>query len=263
MRKIYVNLACFFIVTLANSLALATIHTGYPHSVIPWGYVGDAGPTYWWQLSHEFHTCHSGKKQSPINFTRAQIKKGDKDSLSFHYHATHPKIVNIGKTIRLLFSKKDKETIRLDGVTYYLENIHLHTPSEHTIDGQRYPMEFHMVHVNKKGDHMVIAVPVRYGQDNTVLAQIAHHVPRRLFDEHKLKHKKINPEKLIPLNDHYYHYVGSFTTPPCTEGVQWVVFQHGVTAEMQQVLDFQMKYSQVNARPVQQTHHRKITLSRS
>jgi len=71
----------------------------------------------------------------------------------------------------------------------------------------------------------------------------------------------INAKHLLPADQTYYSYMGSLTTPPCTEGVQWLVMKTPVEISRDQVSHFTALYP-MNARPLQARNDRLIKVGK-
>lgn len=241
---------------------------------VNWGYTGKLAN--WGQLSPEFAVCANGKSQSPINID-TQVQKATY-ALSIQYQDAPMEIVNDGETsltinrvrtiinkghaIQLDFSKNGpKETIIFDNKPYHLIEFHVHTPSETAIKGQKQAMEIHFVHESEDGQAAVLAVLVKEGAANTELQDIIDHFPNDRGIKHKVANEKINPAILMPKKRDYYHFAGSLTTPPCTEGLHWLVMPDTITASAEQIKLFKLAVDGDNARPLQARHQRNIYYS--
>lgn len=239
---------------------------------IKWGYEGKTGPQHWGQLDSAFAVCANGQAQSPINITKETIAKNT--SLTLHYKAAPMLIVDdgltelmIGKTqtifndghaIQLNFAQDAEEKITYNDKSYWLVQFHIHTPSENKWQGQSFPMEIHFVHQGEDGTLAVIGVFVRNGKENPVFKKIVAHLPKREGDIMTVKGENINPADLIPVRQDYYSFAGSLTTPPCLEGVQWLVMAEPITASAVQIAKLKRAINGENARPVQALHGRQI-----
>ncbi|VVC76651.1 Carbonic anhydrase [Aquicella siphonis] len=243
---------------------------------VKWGYIGNNGPVRWGQLNPAFALCSKGQSQSPINIDK-KFKKMDSD-LEIHYQPAMMRIVDDGITqllikstqtvindghgIQLNFPRNGaRETIRFGGVDYHLEQFHMHSPSENTLNGQAFPMEIHFVHQGDDGKVAVIGVFVKAGKANPVLQNLIDHFPSDEGIEHSLQGVQINPVDLLPERRAFFYFSGSLTTPPCTEGLQWIVMPEPITASSAQILLFRNAAGGENARPVQPRHKRKIFYS--
>lgn len=237
-------------VMLAYSIgAQAASSPSAPH----WSYEGNAGPDHWAELSADFQTCHNGKFQSPIDI-RHTIE-GRLPPLKLEFHTAAENLVNNGHTLQV--NVDDEDDFMLDGETFRLKQYHFHTPSENQIDGHSYPLEAHFVHANADGEIAVIAVMFEVGKENTALNPIIAAMPKQLNQEVVVK-QRMDLKPLFPEDRHYYRFSGSLTTPPCTEGLRWLVMKHPVTLSQSQLHDFQLALKNSNNRPLQPLHGRLI-----
>lgn len=217
-----------------------------------WGYSGHEGPSHWGELSHDYEACQSGKKQSPINITGAQTANLAK--IEFHYQPGALDVVNNGHTIQV--NVPAGSYIVADGKKYKLLQFHFHSPSEHEINGKHADMVAHLVHQADDGQLGVIGVLMNKGKANTELARIWAYLPQHKGD-HTHEAVKINAAHLLPENTAYYNYSGSLTTPPCSEGVNWLVLQNATSVSQEQVAAFTKIFSN-SIRPVQPLNGRVI-----
>lgn len=217
-----------------------------------WGYEGQEGPAHWGDLATEYATCKTGKSQSPINITAAKtVKLAD---IKFNYQPSALDVVNNGHTIQVNYAAGS--SINVGGKQYKLLQFHFHSPSEHTVDGKPYDMVAHLVHQADDGQLSVIGVLMTKGKSNAVIDAIWADLPKHAGD-HKRSDKQISVADLLPAKHGYYNYSGSLTTPPCSEGVNWMVLQTPVEVSAEQVAAFTNIFS-TSVRPVQPLHGRSI-----
>ena len=116
--------------------------------------------------------------------------------------------------------------ITIDGKKFYLQQFHLHNPSEHTVDNASFGMELHLVNKSDDGALAVLGVLMNTGDENSPLAELFSKMPTTKTDENSMValDEKIDPSDLIPVGSKVARYSGSLTTPPCTEPVIWSVF---------------------------------------
>jgi carbonic anhydrase len=158
-----------------------------------------------------------------------------------------------GQTV--LHFDKDS-TIVFDDDLYLLEQFHFHVPSEHTVDQRHYPMELHLVHHNERHEVAVVAVFMEEGKHNPFFETFLEHAPPQvggIVDDHD---HTVNPIDLLPERRTYYRYSGSFTTPPCSEGVIWAVLHDSIEVSAEQIKKFRMLLGYDNVRPTQPLHKR-------
>ncbi|QSZ42787.1 carbonate dehydratase [Sulfurimonas aquatica] len=212
-----------------------------------WDYGSHNGPAHWEEFSK---TCGKGIHQSPINIIPGKTMSMNHEyDLSMHDDITGmAKVIDNGHSIKV--TPEHGGAITLHGEDFNLLQFHFHGKSEHTIDGKRFDMVAHMVHQNPKTEQLaVVAVFFEAGEKSVVLEKIINNVGSTV---------KIDPQDFMPLDtSHYYHYIGSLTTPPCSENVQWYLLKKPITASKEQIEHFRKFYVD-NERPVQELHDRKV-----
>ena len=218
-----------------------------------WGYDGAGAPEHWGELSADFKTCQLGMEQTPIDLDKGVRAKVGKP-LTIAYKPVGGKIVNNGHTIQVNVDKGCSCTI--EGTTYELLQFHFHHPSEHLVSGKPYSMELHLVHKAGTGSLAVIGVFLREGQPNAVLAPVFDNMPKEA-DESEALARPLDPSGLLPKSRSFYRYMGSLTTPPCSEGLTWSVFKEPIEASPEQIRKFAALFPN-NARPVQPRNNRVI-----
>ena len=149
--------------------------------------------------------------------------------------------------------------MKLDGVPYKLVQFHFHTPSEEHINGKAYPMVMHLVHKNDKGELAVVGVMLKQGKANAALKPFFDNLPQA-EGEKKVLDASFNIANLLPAKRDYFKYMGSLTTPPCSEGVRWQVLKQPIDVSNNQIHAFQKLYKH-NARPVQPLNGREVEQS--
>lgn len=220
---------------------------------IQWGYSGAAGPEHWGELAPEFATCSTGKNQSPINLTG--MIEGKLPALEVHYKAGGNEVVNNGHTIQIKYAPGS--SMAVGDRTFELKQAHFHSPSENIIEGRSYPLEVHFVHVDKNGNLAVIAVMFETGQSNAELEKAWALMPMGKGETAVLK-DAVDAGILLPQDHAYYRYNGSLTTPPCSEGVHWLVMKSSGTASKEQIDKFKQAMHHANNRPVQPINARVV-----
>jgi carbonic anhydrase len=224
---------------------------------IHWGYEGEGGPAYWGSLKPEYATCGSGLYQSPIDINNTI--KASLDKLAFSYKETPLKIINNGHSIQVNY--EPGSTFTVDGQTYELLQFHFHAPSEHTVKGQFYDMEMHLVHKNSKNELAVVGVMLKKGTPNNIIQVLWDNIPSEVNKENAVTGISVNAAGLLPSNTGYYHYFGSLTTPPCSEGVNWSVLKTPIEVSEEQIAKFRSVMGVDNNRPVLPVNKRFILSS--
>ena len=218
-----------------------------------WGYEAENGPDVWAQLSPEYGLCGAGIHQSPIdivNLTPAKLPP-----ITFNYQPTFLNIYNTGNTIEVVYT--EGSWIEVDGTKYHLLQFHFHAPSEHTVVGNLYDMEMHLVHKSEDGTLAVIGVLIESGSINTAFASFWHCLPSIPGESAQMKGVILNASDLLPSAKQTYRYNGSLTTPPCSEGVKWFVLTTPIEMSHSQIAAFKVILSG-NNRPVQPLNGREL-----
>ncbi|CAK9883643.1 MAG: Carbonic anhydrase [Candidatus Erwinia impunctatus] len=151
----------------------------------------------------------------------------------------------------------DGDDFILDNEKFILKQFHFHTPSENHIFDKSYPLEAHFVHANSDGEVAVIAVMFDIGKENSTLNTILQAVPEKVDDSQPLK-KTIDLAPLFPEDKSYYRFSGSLTTPPCSEGLSWLVIKQPLTLSEKQLNKFTKILKHTNNRPIQPLRGRVI-----
>jgi carbonic anhydrase len=249
------------IVCAAVLLATATLASAQntPTDVIPsntpWEYSDGRGPLVWGKLDPAYSACSKGKEQSPVNLKGAHLNKA-LQPIEFHYVAGSVTLVNNGHTIVAIV--KPGSYIVAGGTRYDLQQFHFHTPSEHAVEGKLTHMDVHMMH--KSADGKLAEIAVRFVQErgtpNAVMATLWPHLPKTNGATEQVT-DMVNPGGFLPRDRGYWTYIGSITTPPCTEGVRWFVFENELNMSLDQLRVFQSIFK-MNSRPLQDLHGRRI-----
>jgi carbonic anhydrase len=220
---------------------------------VHWGYSGHEGPGHWGELDPKYSACSEGKNQSPVNLTG--MIESDLPAIAISYQPGGNEVLNNGHTIQVNY--KPGSTISVNGHEFELKQLHFHSPSENTIEGKSYPMEAHFVHADKEGNLAVIALMFKTGEQNAELEKAWAHMPEKSGEKYELP-KSVDANMLLPNDRDYYRFNGSLTTPPCSEGVWWLVMKSVSTASKEQIDAFSHTMHHPNNRPVQPANARAI-----
>lgn len=217
-----------------------------------WSYSGETGPHAWSGLEADYIPCSSGSEQSPVNI--AETVSGDAE-LVINYDAVPLQVLNIGHSIQI--NTKPGNSIVFNGQTYELVQVHSHTPSEHTINGQPAAMEWHFVHKDNAGHLVVLGVLMNVGAANPGMAVFWDRLPQ---EEGTVASSQsyLSLESMLPADRSFYMYDGSLTTPPCSQEVEWIVMKTPLTASQQQIDVHRAMFGET-ARPVQNLYGRTVT----
>ncbi|XP_057859218.2 alpha carbonic anhydrase 7-like [Cryptomeria japonica] len=221
-------------------------------------YTGARGPSHWGDLKEEWKTCGDGRQQSPIDVLKRNIEiSPNLGELQTSYKEANASLKNNGHDVMLRWAK-GAGSIQVDGVNFTLRQCHWHSPAEHLIGGTRYPLEIHMVHQPADNKTVVIGILYKYGKPDTFLAQVLPFI-----SEAEESLGMIDPKHIKFGSRKYYTYTGSFTTPPCTEGVTWIIIHKVRSVSRDQVRNLIAAVHDgfgKNARPIQSENGRTIEL---
>jgi len=210
-----------------------------------WDYDGEFGPENWGKINPAWAQCGKGSRQSPIDIRDGM--KVNLDEIDFDYRpATFTEIDN-GHTVQV--NVAGGSFINVGVERYELVQFHFHRPSEERINGKGTEMVIHLVHRDTKGRLAVVAVLLERGKGNDAIQTVWNNIP---LEKGQLGAPgiELDPLELLPNRRQYYTYMGSLTTPPCTENVLWLVMKQPMTASPAQMALFSRLYP-LNARPVQ------------
>jgi carbonic anhydrase len=217
-----------------------------------WDYSGSGGPEAWGQLQPEFAKCSTGTRQSPIDI-RDGIKVG-LEAVQFNYQPGSFRVIDNGHTVQVNLGAGN--SIEVMGRRYELVQFHFHRPSEERVDGRQFDMVVHLVHKDIDGRLAVVAVLLERGAAQPIIQNVWNNLPLEKGDEIAAR-GTLNPVDLLPAERNYFTYMGSLTTPPCSEGVLWMVMKQPVQVSAEQIGIFSRLYP-MNARPIQSAAGRLI-----
>lgn len=221
-----------------------------------WSYKETTGPAEWGNLDSAYAVCRLGKRQSPIDIVPSkQVAVENNQALKLNYKSSALKLLNNGHTLQIPYD--EGSFISLEGKEYQLVQFHFHAPSEHTIAGESFALEAHLVHQSADNQLAVIGVMFKEGDENSFLNKFWGRIPV-LEGTVDVAGATINTIELVPSVSAYYRYEGSLTTPPCTENVHWIVLQAGLEASKSQISKFLAIFGE-NARPVQPLNGRTVS----
>ncbi len=224
--------------------------TASPH----WTYEGEEGPSHWAELDASYATCSAGKSQSPIDVLNPPGQ--DLTNISFHYEPSALQIMNNGHRVQVNYDPGSY--IELDNTRYDLVQFHYHAPSEHTIDGESFPAELHIVHRSARSNLAVVGILLQEGTENIAYQPFIGNLPAEKTDP-KDAGVDIDAIDLLPSVQTTFRYNGSLTTPPCTEGVSWLLMTNPVALSAQQLAALDSLFEGGNNRPVQPINDRALT----
>ncbi|WP_301103066.1 carbonic anhydrase family protein [Propionivibrio sp.] len=225
-------------------------------SNIPWSYDGTGGADNWSRLKAEYATCGSGRRQSPID-----LRDGialDLEPIQFAYRPASFRVVDSGRNLQMTVYGG---SLGLLGKNYELIRIQFHRPSEITIDGRAFAMDAQLVHKSDDGKLAIAVVLLDTGTENPVIQMALNNLPLEKGGEVAPPAQTLDLSRLLPGDQRYFTFMGSLTTPPCTEDVLWLVLKQPQQLSPEQLAIFERLYKP-NARPVQPGWGRIIKESR-
>lgn len=233
-------------------------HLGAGHPA-HWAYSGDEGPASWSSLSPEFASCKVGHSQSPIDIVRKQVESDKSlELIDFAYSSTPLAIFNNGHTVQV--ADHSASAINAAGQTWKLLQFHFHSPSEHSFDGKLMDLELHLVHQNERGELAVVGLLFQKGKENKALAQVFDKMPSEVTGEPDGDVRAaVDLASVIPSAPSYFTYMGSLTTPKCSENVHWFVLAPIAQVSEAQLEKFRSVTHTATNRPVQPLGDRKVS----
>ncbi|HEY1254638.1 MAG TPA: carbonic anhydrase family protein [Terracidiphilus sp.] len=240
-------------------LALAVLALGVAAvaaaQTAPWEYEGKRGELNWGKLDPAYQACSKGHEQSPIDIRGAHLNKA-LQPIEFHYIAGSVRLENDGHTI--VAHVNPGSYIVAGGVRYELVEFDFHHPGEEPVRGKLSDMSVHLVHRSADGKLAILAVRLveDAGNPNAVLAALWPHLPKTAGATEKVD-ELVSAGGLLPTDRGYWSYTGSLTTPPCTEGVRWFVFEQDLSLSRDQLRVFASLF-RINSRNLQEAHGRRI-----
>jgi len=219
-----------------------------------WSYSGGNGPQAWHQLSPANALCRAGQRQSPINIEGT-------DPVIMHRLVTDYKVTPINMknnqhTVSMTYG--GGSLLRVGAKMFTLQSLSFHAPAEHTVSGKRYPLSIQFMHTGPGGTRAIIETLVEEGRENIAAREFLSNIPLEPGQNAKNGKIFVNARDLMPTDKSYYRYMGSLTTPPCSEGVHWYVLKQPIQLSKVQISLLKGVVSGENARPVQARNNRII-----
>lgn len=244
------------IFTCYATIAMAGPHWNHDEQA-EWGAIRDHSQTAE-PFTLPYATCSLGNHQSPVNLSE-ESHKSRLNKLRFKYYVDRPVFFNSGHGIQVNMSDDYDGHLKIGREIYPLIQFHLHEPSEHMIGNRQFPAELHFVHVREDGKIAVLGILIKLGEDNAALQTVLDNMPSEEGAQSTHANIALNPLKLLP--EHrwsYYTLAGSLTTPPCSEGVNWLILAEPITMSSAQLAQLKSFYSD-NARHVQDLNGRSVS----
>ncbi|MCI5150471.1 MAG: carbonic anhydrase [Candidatus Electrothrix sp. MAN1_4] len=218
-----------------------------------WGYTGESAPEHWGALNPSYALCANGANQSPIDLT--DFTDAELEPIQFNYTGLVTEVAHTHHTIQAKYTAGS--TIKVNDKIFALKQINFHAPSEHLINGGQVPIEAQFIHADTEGSIAIIAVMYTPGNEHAELKKIWQQMPAEAGKKTGMA-SQVRAERLMPENKEYYHVNGSLTTPPCTEGVLWLVMKNPVPVSEAQIKQLVETLKHPNNRPVQPVNARLV-----
>ncbi|KAF6986877.1 hypothetical protein CFC21_004580 [Triticum aestivum] len=225
------------------------------------------GPENWGKLSPAYKACGDGKAQSPIDIVIANaVPNPNLDTLTRVYAPSNATLHNTGKDIVMSFEQGGEPVMpgsinvtTADGTVkeFKLKMIHWHAPGEHTVNGKRFPLELHMVHVDDQDHKAVIGILYEIGNPDPFYDQLTEKL-RELKTTPTVAAGVVELKSLQKRTGSYFRYMGSLTTPPCTEKVMWNILGKGRELSQEQLQLITAPLPHQDNRPPQPLNGRQV-----
>jgi len=236
------------------------------HADPHWGYGVDDGPARWSTMSEAWSVCAEGQLQSPIDLGDATLADNPATNMSFppaDLHIVHQEHVlealNNGHSIQV--NHDGGETLSIGEESYELLQYHFHSPSEHTVRGEHYPMEMHLVHKSDSGKLAGIGVFIEEGEHHDAFDAVWRNLPLEKGESVRVEGIQVDVDDMLPESRACYRYQGSVTTPPCSEDLPWIVMAEPIQLDSDQINAFREIFTG-NNRPPQPLNGRKVLTDR-
>ena len=257
-----------------STIAVFFISTATAAETPHFGYTGANGPEKWSSLSPSFAACYAGRNQSPVDI--AATIDASLPRLEFSYASLAQDFVNNGHAVQANYGAGSTlsddyhlhapyrahvtyapgASIQHGDGSFELKQFHFHSPSEHQWKGVNAAAEIHFVHADAKGNLAVVGVAVQSGPESAAIARLFDKLPGEEGQKNPLE--GFNASDLLPKEHGYHYYSGSLTTPPCSEGVRWIVMKQAITMSDAQIDALRKAIGFANSRPVQPLNGRAI-----
>ncbi|XP_010267256.1 PREDICTED: alpha carbonic anhydrase 7-like [Nelumbo nucifera] len=227
------------------------------------------GPDHWGELHEEWAACKNGDMQSPIDLLNKRVQVIPAlGRMKRSYKPSIATLKNRGHDIALQWVGGGG-SININGTDYVLQQSHWHSPSEHTINGRRFDLELHMVHVTSDTKAVnkiaVIGILYKIGRPDDFLSELMKGIWSIADSKGEVNVGVVDPRHIKIGSRKYYRYMGSLTVPPCTQGVIWTINKKVRTVTRGQVKALRVAvhdYAEENSRPLQLLNNRNIQLYR-
>lgn len=226
------------------------------------------GPENWYSLDKSFQKCaESSSNQSPLDLFSFRVASPMSPLLTPQYTVGHLVVRNTGNYIRLIPHKGS--IVYWGDKLFDLVYATIHTPSEHHMGGETFPVEIQFVHKSQDDDQLaVLALLYKQGLDNMFVERILEVAPSTAGSEATID-GAVNLQDAIPkditqyksgtrVSYPHYTYDGSLTTPPCRENVRYFVWSKPSNISKKQIERLRRLVKSNSARPIQNLNGRVV-----
>jgi carbonic anhydrase len=242
------------LLALAVAGSLALVSSAAAQEAVEWSYEGATGPENWAGLSPAFSACGEGSRQSPIDLAGAARR--DVSSIRTAYAPSPLTLSHNGETVEV---RSDlPQTLFVGSKPFTLAQMHFHSPAEHAVARRIGPLELHFVHQAADGERAVLGAIVRTGRHDPEFGRVRRALPRAAGQSSAIG-TPVDLRGLLPASRRAFRYAGSLTTPPCSEGIRWLVLERPLRLSERQIEGVR-EVVEGNARPVQPRNGRRLTI---
>ncbi|KAH8674514.1 alpha carbonic anhydrase [Tricladium varicosporioides] len=228
---------------------------------VAWGYEAENGPLSWFNMNPKANfACGRGTKQTPIDVTKDTTTKQSTAAITMNYgRFSNVKFESTHHTAQVQLdinnATKEANTLSWPGSeVYYLAQFHFHTPSEHRINNEIFPMEVHFVHKTKDGSKAaVVGYLIEIGCSNDpIIENVLTSINAIKSGPVYLPSLDLTTVSSFFKTTSVNRYIGSLTTPPCSEGLEWFVVDKPLQInewtykDVKTILGFNSRYTQAD-----------------
>lgn len=210
----------------ATTMAITPALAFDDHGGKDWNFGDGVTAEEWSKINPEYAACDTGAMQSPIDLGASKVTGNI--TVMTNYGTTGGKLAVAEEKVQIDFTPG---LFMHSGTQHFnLIQVHFHTPAEHAIDGERHPLVAHFVHATDDGALGVLGVMFVEGDANAELGKVVS-----AMESGSGTDVTVDAGAMIPEDLRVYRYMGSLTTPPCSEGVNWHVANSTMTASAEQI----------------------------
>jgi carbonic anhydrase len=187
-----------------------------------WSFVGRVSPDHWSKLDKKFESCGEAEAKGITEVTENDLDINATPIIfDYNIYKYDPKTIEASKHMNI------------GGRIYKLIEFHIHLPSEHSINGNIAKAAIHFIHQDKDNNIAVVAVMIKEGKSNPTIKNLIATVYKD--DKEKFAVEDGDLSSLLPVNKEYYHQIGSMSTPPCTDKVNWYIMKDAIEATSEEI----------------------------